>query len=93
MNDVYKTLIDTLHRQLSANGVDSESAAAVAMETIAAVSKEIGGQRLYLPKHQPWFSRTQRDDCIKRQFTGRNYRSIAQAFCLSERTVRRICKK
>jgi len=92
MNDVYKTMIDTLHRQLSANGVDSDRAAAVAMETIAAVSKEIGGQRLYLPKRPPWFSKDRRDDTIKREFNGRNYRTIARAFCLSERTIRRICK-
>jgi len=93
VSDVYKMMVDALHRKLSENGIDSEKAASMAIDAVEQVSHDVGGQRLYLPKRPPWFSRTQRDDCIKRQFNGRNYRSIAQAFCLSERTVRRICKK
>lgn len=57
------------------------------------LSKERGGDVIYIPKKSGNAEKAKRNELIKSKFTGDNLSELSKEFNLSERMIRMICKK
>ena len=67
--------------------------AETAAKVVETLSRELGGQAVYLPKRSPWFDRCARDLAIKRAYNGKNMRRVCEEYNVSRTTVYRACRK
>lgn len=85
-------------RRAAANLVHSESflktfTELFTLEIERQLRHEAGGDTLYIAKTSDSFEKESRDARIKLQFTGANLDALSKEFKLSQRQIRRICKK
>jgi len=66
-----------------------EVAGVLGLEAAIALSERFGGQLLYFPKLDGLL-RAKRDEAIRAEFTGKNYRELAKKYGISEQQVRRV---
>ena len=73
------------------NGIYGELAEIVGYENAVEIHKVFRGQQVSMPLEL--FSKEYRRKQIKKNFNGTNYKQLAQKFCCSERTIRRVVKE
>ena len=63
----------------------------IGIDNLLKVACSLGGCTLYIPKEE-YFTKNIRDNIIKREFDGYNYKALATKYGLSETWVRKILK-
>lgn len=69
-----------------------EVARAMGLENTIRLSELLGGQLIYFPKLDGVIKR-KRDEAIKKEFDGANYRELARRYGITEQWIRRILIK
>lgn len=90
-DDPYLTIVRLITRELS-GVVPGDRAAQISASVVESISREIGGQRVYLSRRAPWINPKVRDDSIRHAFNGRNIDEVMQRFRVSRRTIYRAIR-
>ena len=61
----------------------------IGLEAYKKLTKSYGGSRIYIAKPDT-INKTQRNECIRKEFDGKNYRLLAKRYGLSENHIRLI---
>ena len=69
-----------------------ELADLVGLDIFKSIVKTFGGSNLYIPKIES-VSRAARDDMIRQEFNGHNYKDLANRYSLTDVRIRSMIKK
>lgn len=69
-----------------------ELADTLGVDALCKFTQHYGGATIYVPKFDH-VVRNIRDDLIKKEFNGFNYKELAKKYNLSESWIRKMCKK
>lgn len=89
MTDISRRLVELLADELANRQTAPQAAVEIGSKVAARLAQEYGGERVYIPV-RPWINRSLRDECIRREFTGRNLPELSRRWRLSVRRVREI---
>lgn len=83
-------LVKELTIEMLKDGTWRQIAEAVGIDGLYRLTKEIGGETVYIPKTET-IIRPVRDTHIKAEFNGFNHSALAKKYCVTERWVRELC--
>lgn len=84
-----RAIVALVEETLRRGGVAQPQAHSLSEAVVLALGNYCGGRGFYLPRGRS-IANEHRDAAIRREFTGRNYRDLANKYNLTDRSIRRI---